>query len=145
MEDAAQTCSVASVKTAHLVEDRLIGGMIVSADSRLLHHHEEEILRSSADPPQDAQTEAATSHFLEHVMYVANGDIGLTIVLQEVEAGAVAGEDEAKNLANPAILHIEERLVPSIAPNLFTQFFHSVGFKLKTAQLPLYDQWGGSR
>lgn len=109
MEDAAQTCSVASVKTVHLVEDRLIGGMIVSADSRLLHHHEE--FPRSADPLQDAQTEAAC-HFLEHVMYVANGDIGLTSVLQEVEAGAVAGEDEAKNLANPAILHIKERLVP---------------------------------
>lgn len=52
------------------------------------------------------------------------------IVLQEeVEASAVAGEDEVKIMANPVVLRMKD-IYKSPPFNLFTQFFHSVAFKI---------------
>jgi len=109
-EDALQICSAALDKGLHHAEVHLTAEMIDSADF-LLHLGRRRLI-SLAD---SLQTRVVTGHFQEHAMYVANEDTELTIVPQEeVEASAVAGEDDVKISANSAILHMKDKSVPSL-------------------------------
>lgn len=95
-EDAHRTCSAASVQEdLHHGEVPRRGVTIDSADL-LLHRRARRRRHHPRGLADSLQTKAAvTSLFQEHAMYVGNGDTERTIVPQEeVEASAVAGEDE---------------------------------------------------